>query len=84
MKKIYLTLVLTIAMGCNVFAQRSDGFFNYNDNDPYSRIDDAPNGLLNMPSKPLGATSNESAPIGNGLIILTALGAAYTIKKRRK
>lgn len=81
MKKIYLTLVLVISMSYSVFAQRSDGFFNSYDNEPYNRID-TPNGLLDMPSKPLGTTSNESAPIGSGLIILTALGAANAIKKK--
>ena len=82
MKKIYLTLVLVIVMSFNVFAQHSDGFFKTND-DLYNRMDN-PNGMLNMPSGVLGATNNESAPLGNGLVILAALGAGYAIKKRKQ
>lgn len=81
MKKIYLTLILALSMSCNVFAQGRDGFFNIDNDDIYSRLDD-PNGLLNMPTGGLGSTANEPAPLGDGLIILTALGAAYTLRHR--
>ena len=84
MKKVLLITVLVISMSFNVFAQRSDGFFSSYDNDPYNRIDNLNDIGLHMPSGSLGATNSEPAPLGNGLIILTALGAAYTIKKRRK
>jgi len=84
MKKIYLTLVLVLSMSLGMFAQRSDGFFNTIDDDPYNRVED-PNSLLALPQNPIGSTSNEpAAPLGNGLLILTAVGLGYAIKKRKK
>ena len=83
MKKILLILVLVFAMCFGGLAQRSDGFFNADNDDVYNRISD-PNDLLNLPSGGLGSTNNESAPLGNGLIILTAIGAGYAIKKRKQ
>ena len=84
MKKVLLITALVISMSFNVFAQRSDGFFSSYDNDPYNRIDN-PNAIgLHMPSGSLGATNSEPAPIGNGLLILTAFGAGYMIRKRKK
>ena len=82
MKKIYLVLVLTLSMSFNVFAQYSDSFFNNVDNDPYNRLSD--NTLLNLPQNTIGTPNNESAPLGNGLLILTAIGLGYAIKKRKK
>ena len=82
MKKIYLVLVLMLSMSFNVFAQQSDCFFKNVDNDPYNRI--AENTSLNLPQNQIGTQSNESAPIGNGLLILTAVGLGYAIKKRKK
>ena len=83
MKKIYLTLVLVLSLSISVFAQRSDGFFsNIDDDAVYSRLDDI-NGQLNLPTRPIGDPYNEpAAPLGSGLLILTALGAGYAIKKR--
>lgn len=84
MKKIYLTLVLVLSMSCNVFAQRSDGFFNTVDDDPYNRIENIDNPLV-LPQNPIGSTSNEpAAPLGNGLLILTAVGLGYVIRKQKK
>ena len=84
MKKIYLTLVLVLSLSISVFAQRSDGFFTTIDDDAvYNRLDDI-NGQLNLPSNPIGTQSNEYAPIGHGLLILTSLGVGYAIRKRKK
>lgn len=83
MKKILLILVLVFAMCFGGLAQRSDGFFNADNDDVYNRISD-PNNLLNLPSGELGSPSNETAPVGNGLLILTAIGLGYTIRKRKK
>ena len=81
MKKIFFTLVLMLSMSLYMPAQRNDMFF-HTDNDVYNRMDN-PNEIgLHMPLSPLGSTNSESAPLGSGLIILTAIGAAYTIKKK--
>lgn len=82
MKKVFLTLALVFSMSFSVMAQRSDWFFNTNNDDIYYRFED-PDNILAMPSNPIGSNANEPAPIGDGLIILTALGIGYTIRKRR-
>ena len=80
MKKIFLVLVLAL-MSLNVFAQGIDVFFADDDSFDNRIID---NGfILNLPTGSIGSTNNEPAPIGNGLIILTALGAGYAIRHRR-
>ena len=76
MKKIVLAiaLVMTMAMGAN--AQR-DGFFsNYNSGDR------ANGDMPAVPNTEIGNTGNVSAPLGSGLLILTALGAGYAIRKK--
>ena len=84
MKKIYLTLAVVFALSLNMFAQ-SDGFFKNYDSDYYNRMDN-PNDIgIIMPSSNLGSTQNDPAvPLGNGLLILTAVGLGYAIKKRKE
>ena len=78
MKKIFLVLALAL-MSLNVFAQCSDAFFT--DDDAFNnRIVD--NGFtLNLPTGLIGSINNEPAPLGNGLLIISALGFLYTVKK---
>lgn len=82
MKKIFLTLAIVLAMVASANAQkgRNDSFFN--------TWDDVSNGLDKsgeMPGLPgsHGLTGDEPAPLGSGLLILTALGAGYALKKKR-
>lgn len=83
MKKVFLILALVFAMGFDMLAQHKDGFFNDYDSDPYNRIEN-PNDIgLHVPNGTLGDPNSEPAPIGNGLLILTAIGAGYAIKKRK-
>jgi len=85
MKKIYLTLALVFVMGLNVFAQRNDGFFNYYNDGPYNRLDNPSDIGIILPQSNLGSNhQNEPAPLGSGLLILTALGVGYTIRKRKE
>lgn len=80
MKKILLATALVLAMGLGVNAQR-DSFFN-----DWESID---NGIgrttTEAPTLPgsHGLLDNQSAPLGTGLLILTALGAGYALKKKR-
>lgn len=81
-KKIFvIAILMTMAFCAN--AQR-DGFFNdwqYEDR----TMSDINNGLA-MPNTAIGSHLNSSAvPLGSGLLILTALGAGYSlIRKKRK
>ena len=83
MKKILFAIALVMMMGLGASAQRgSDGFFG---NDYSSDRDMGnPNNLgLGLPSDNIGSTTNESVPLGTGLLILTALGAGYALKKKQ-
>ena len=81
MKKILLAAALIIAMGFGANAQR-DSFFN--------DWEDVGNGLdresLSLPALPgsHGENTDVTAPLGSGLLVLTALGGAYMIARRKK
>ena len=85
MKKIILAIALVLTVGLTANAQRSgrDGFFN--------DWQDVGNGLdrtdnLDLPALPgsHGLTTDEYAPLGSGLLILTALGAGYAVARRKR
>ena len=81
MKKILFTIALIITMGVTATAQ-SDGFFrSYCDNDYTNRTED---NTFILPSSHGTDYDYDSAPLGSGLLILTALGAGYALKKKRK
>jgi hypothetical protein len=84
MKKLLLSQTLVLAMGLCANAQR-DSYFN--------DWDDVGNGLdkiefdyggLRDPGLPGGHGGGDTpAPLGTGLVILTALGAGYAFAKKR-
>ena len=44
-----------------------------------------PDGSLDLPAMPiLDVTYDQYAPLGEGLLLLTALGGAYLVTKRKK
>ena len=85
MKKILFTIALTITLGLTATAQK-DGFF--------SNWDDYGNGLdrtgigneigFVLPTNHGSGVDTPSAPLGSGLLVLTALGAGYAVARRRK
>ena len=78
MKKTLLTIAITLGLAFGASAQ-SDGFFgNWNNADNR----DANGELPSLPNH--GLSDNQSAPLGTGLLILTALGAGYAVAKRKE
>lgn len=78
MKKIFLTIAITLGVTMGAMAQ-SDGFFN-NWKDFDNREDE-----FEMPSLPVhGLYGDQDAPLGGGLLILTALGAGYAALRKRR
>ena len=76
MKKILLAVALVMALGIGTKAQ--DGFIMDWNNATRD-------GDITMPSVPgqHGLSGDQSAaPLGSGLLILTALGAGYALRKR--
>ena len=84
MKKIILAFAIVMTMTFCANAQ-SDGFFkaNYLDDYDYRNGSGAGNELGFALPAGHGYENDTNAPLGNGLFILTALGAGYAMKKRR-
>ena len=85
MKKILFAIALVMTMVLSASAQ-SDGFFSSWDNANYNGDRDDI-GIV-LPSN-IGMSTSEtgddpSAPLGTGLLIMTALGGAYLLNKREK
>ena len=78
MKKILLVLSLVITIGFGASAQ-SDGWFKASGEDSYNER----NASFGLPTEH-GMTNDQSAPLGEGLLILTAMGAGYAIARRKR
>ncbi|MDO5342518.1 MAG: hypothetical protein Q4F69_08715 [Bacteroidia bacterium] len=79
-KRIFLTVAMMAMVSLQASAQR-DGFFNeWKDFDNREIMDG------DMPNLPgvHGADYDQDAPLGTGIMVLTALGAGYVVAKRRK
>lgn len=80
MKKIFLAIVIVLTVSFTASAQR-DSFFN--------NWEDVGNGLdrndIILPTLPgsHGGVDDVTAPLGSGLLVLTALGAGYALKKKK-
>lgn len=81
-KNLLLVLFLQFVVSQDLYAQK-DSFFTYNNNEHYRDVDD-----ITAPGLPRthGFTDNyqSPAPVGNGLLVLSLLGAGYLVKKSRK
>lgn len=84
MKKILLVLaiIMTMVIGANA---QSDGFFR-GDGGGDAGYRDIGTNWTNpcLPQGGVGATDNDqTAPLGSGLLILSALGGAYLLRKKK-
>ena len=80
MKKIFITIAILMTMGLCANAQ-FDAFVTWDDNE-LERYDD--NGVIfNLPAMH-GNAFDDQAPLGCGLLILTALGVGYAVKRNKK
>ena len=87
MKKLALTIAIVLGLSMTTFAGPNDGgLFQRGateDNGMYSNREGE--GLVRFPGLPNhGENGDQPAPLGTGIAVLTALGAAYLIGKRRK
>ena len=79
MKKLVLTAAIVLSMGIGAFAQQGDGLLLRSN----SRV----NRDATTPFFPQGWGEEEdqdSSPLGSGMAVLTVLGAAYLVGKRRR
>ena len=92
MKKLTITLALVLGLAMTTFAQGGSMFHRensgdngnavYQDRSYFSKADgDTPI----MPGLPIhGSNESQNAPLGSGIVLLTALGAAYLVGKKRR
>ena len=84
MKKIALTIAIVLGLGLTTFAnpggmfQRGTTDEEYTGTSSYFRDGGSPM----LPNH--GMNENQNAPLGTGIAVLTALGAAYLVGKKRK
>ena len=92
MKKTIITLTLILGITMSSFADgglfnrgnnsrngQSSGYIYFNAKNSLTR-DEGDTPLL----PPHGSDQNEPAPLGSGIVLLTALGAGYVAAKKRR
>ena len=82
MKKILFAIALTITLSLTASAQSyTDSFVDWTDSDAgRTSVDWA----IVFPASHFTNTDQNGAPLGSGLLVLTALGAGYAVSTRRK
>ena len=91
MKKLILTSAIILGISLTTFADgglfnrgnnarngQSSGYIYFNAKNSFTR-DEGDTPLL----PPHGSENNEPAPLGSGIVLLTALGAGYVVAKKR-
>jgi hypothetical protein len=88
MKKIALTLAIVLGLGMASFADPNGGGMfqrGSESNNVAGQHKGNSGGLFAPPQLPQhGLSGNQAAPLGSGIALLTACGAAYLIAKKRK
>ena len=92
MKKSIITLTILLGISLSSFADgglfnrgnnarygQASGYTYFNAKDPSERV-----GLMTPALPGHGSNNNEPAPLGSGIVLLTALGAAYMVAKKRR
>ncbi len=83
-----MTIAIILGLSLTTFAQGGSMFHRENSGDNGSAIYEGKGGMFRetlTPGLPThGLDTNQDAPLGSGIALLTALGAAYLVGKRRK
>ena len=89
MKKLIATTAIILGLGLTSFAQGN--MFHRNNGDGSSYFAEQSTGMrggeggILTPGLPThGLSENQNAPLGSGIVLLTALGAGYVVAKRRR
>ena len=83
MKKIVFSIALIITMSLTASAQsHTDSFVGWTDeNSGRTFVDDW---AIIFPAQHFSNTDQNGAPLGSGLLVLTALGAGYAVNKKHR
>ena len=92
MKKLLIATAIVLGLSLTSFAQGSmfhrensgdNGNAVYQDRSYFSK--DGEGGGIIAPSLPThGETNSQNAPLGSGIVLLSALGAAYAVSKKHR
>lgn len=83
MKKILFAIAIILTIGLTANAQnKQDSFFSGWDDNGWTNRGDAI--LPVIPSINYNSITDEPAPLGSGLLVLTALSAGYAVARKRK
>jgi len=84
MKKTVLTIAIVLGLGLTSFADPNGGgmFQRGTSESEFYGSGWRENDMPALPNH--GQTTDQNAPLGTGIAVLTALGAAYLVGKRRK
>ena len=84
MKKIIFAIAIVLTLGFTAGAQHKNDAFVSNWDNSTRGWGESPLDLL-LPTGVIGSENNEpGAPLGSGLLVLTALGAGYAVARKRK
>ena len=86
MKKTLLTIAIVLGLGLTSFAgPNSGGLFQRGADREETNIWFRGDGSMLSPGLPdHNLNGNQDAPLGTGIAVLTALGAAYLVGKKRR
>ena len=91
MKKLIMTTAIVLGLAMTSFAQGGSMFHRENSGDNGNAVYQdrsyfkAGGDTPLTPGLPIhGQTSSQDAPLGSGIALLTALGAAYLVGKKRR
>ena len=88
MKKLVMTIAIVLSMGATTFAQDVEvyeerGLFGMGKESGIFGAKAGEDALL-LPDHGMTDDQDADSPLGTGIALLTALGAAYLVGKRRK
>ena len=81
MKKLALTIAIVLGLSMTTFAERGGLFQRGNDPEQDNIMYSNRGGMPGLPDH--DQPGNQDAPLGTGIAVLTALGAAYLVGKKR-
>ena len=93
MKKLMMTTAIVLGLAMTSFAQGGSMFHRENSGDNGNAVyqdrsyfskagEGSPLATPGLPTH--GLSESQNAPLGSGIVLLTALGAAYLVGKKRR
>lgn len=79
MKKVFVTLSLVLTLGLGASAQ-SDAFFSYSDVETPNRTVTESGAMPGLPMR--NQSTDHTAPLGSGMLLLAGMGAAYALRRK--